>query len=402
MSNKEPRARCKSLTRSGNPCHNYALAGSEYCRVHQAKTEEAEPELSQQELRRQLVAELEKLIEQLQAITPDYTPPAYSSQRLLAFFDENLKQICPDLRLRIMERLHSVIDTDLFDPDTWKGLWFLLDYTVKSQADILRRRFTGEYETDEWGLDWELLETVIPFVNFMYNAYWRVETTGIDNIPLDGRALLVSNHSGQLPWDGVMVGAAVWNEHPSQRLVRSLYDAWIPTVPVLSAMLVKMGQVVETVENGTRLLEQDELVAVYPEGYQGLSKPFKDRYQLTSFGRGGFVKMALDARAPIIPVAVVGAEETYVSLGNSPTLARLTGLPYFPISLTFPWLGLLGLVPLPTKWTIDFGEPIPMDANDPGTAPDLMLISQLTNQVRDVVQEMINERLAQRRSVFAG
>jgi 1-acyl-sn-glycerol-3-phosphate acyltransferase len=402
MSNEERRARCGALTRSGEQCNNYALPDSEYCRVHQSGTEQAELEIPEQELRQQLVAELEKLVEQLRAITPDYTPSRYTPRRLLTFFETNLNQISPALRLRIPEQLRSAIGEDLFDPDTWQGLWFLLDYTVKSQADILRRRFTGEYETDEWGLDWELLETVIPFMNFMYKSYWRVETTGIANIPLDGRALLVSNHSGQLPWDGVMVGAAVWNEHPSQRLVRSLYDAWFPTLPFLSTILVKMGQVLETVENGTRLLEQDELVAVYPEGYPGVGKLFKDRYRLAGFGRVVFVKMALNAHAPIIPVAVVGAEETYVSLANSDTLARLTGVPYFPISPTFPWLGLLGLLPLPTKWTIDFGEPIPMDAYEPEAAQDLMLISQLTDRVRNVVQEMINDRLAQRRSVFQG
>ena len=153
-------------------------------------------------------------------------------------------------------------------------------------------------------------------------------------------------------------------------------------------------------ENGIRLLEQDELVAVYPEGHKGVSKLFKDRYKLARFGRGGFIKMALNTQATIIPVSVVGAEETYISLAKSPFLARITGLPYFPISPTFPWLGPLGLVPLPTKWYIDFGEPIPMDGYGPEAATNLVLVSQLTDKVRKVVQEMINARLNQRRSIF--
>jgi 1-acyl-sn-glycerol-3-phosphate acyltransferase len=161
-----------------------------------------------------------------------------------------------------------------------------------------------------------------------------------------------------------------------------------------------MGQAMATVENGTRLLEQDELVGVYPEGYKGVGKLFKDRYKLARFGRGGFVKMALNTQAPIIPVAVVGAEETYISLKKSNLLARLTGMPFFPISPTWPWLGPLGFIPLPTKWYIDFGEPISTEEYGPDAASNMVVVSQLSDQVRNVVQGMINDRLAQRPSVF--
>lgn len=197
-----------------------------------------------------------------------------------------------------------------------------------------------------------------------------------------------------------MVMTAILNEHPAQRLVRNLYANWFPTLPFLSAMLVKMGQALATVENGTRLLEQDELVGVFPEGYMGVGKLFKDRYKLARFGRGGFVKMALKTQSPMIPVAVVGAEETYVSVYKSPTLARVTGFPYFPISLRFPWLGLMGTIPLPTKWYIDFGEPIPTDGYRPEEADNRVLVAQLTDQVRSVVQDMVNARLVKRKSVF--
>jgi 1-acyl-sn-glycerol-3-phosphate acyltransferase len=199
-----------------------------------------------------------------------------------------------------------------------------------------------------------------------------------------------------------MVASGVLLEHPNQRLVRTLYATWFPTLPFFSDILVKCGQVLATEDNGLRLLEQDELVAVYPEGYKGVGKLYKERYRLARFGRGGFVRMGLKAHAPLIPVAVVGAEETYISLSKSNTLARLTGFPYFPISPTWPWLGLLGFVPLPTKWYIDIGEPIPTTRYRPGSENNLVLVSQLTDQVRNVVQEMIFARLAKRRSVFWG
>jgi 1-acyl-sn-glycerol-3-phosphate acyltransferase len=198
------------------------------------------------------------------------------------------------------------------------------------------------------------------------------------------------------------VGTAIFNEHPTQRLLRTLYATWFPTLPFLSAMFTKLGQVLATEENGVRLLQKDELVAVFPEGYKGVGKLFKDRYRLARFGRGGFVRMALKTGAPMIPVAVVGAEETYISLAKSDFMAHLIGFPYFPISPTFPWFGLLGFVPLPTKWTIDFGEPIPTDDYGPGAANNLMLVSQLTDQARNVVQNMIYSRLSQRQSVFFG
>jgi 1-acyl-sn-glycerol-3-phosphate acyltransferase len=361
-----------------------------------------EVDVSVEELLHELIAELNGLIKRLRALTPDYAPPAYSPRRLAAYIGEKLSQCTPELRLGILERLRSAISSDIFDPETWKGLWYLLSYTAKLQADVLKRRFTGEYETDEWGLDWEFYESVVPLLTFLYTVYWRVETGGIQNIPHEGRTLLVSNHSGQLLWDGAMIGAAMWNEHPSQRFVRSLYAPWFATLPILSAIFMKMGHAVATVENGTRLLGQEELVAVFPEGPKGMGKLYQERYQLAQFGRGGFVKMALHTQAPIIPVAVVGAEETYICLAKSRTLARLTGVPHFPITPTFPWLGPLGLVPLPTKWYLDFGEPIATGHYGTGAAYDPMLISQLRDRVRDTVQEMVQVRLAQRRSVLLG
>lgn len=364
--------------------------------------DEAEESPPNQALLQELIGELNELVKRLQALTPAYTPPPYRPRRVLSLIEETLDRVAPELRSGLLGRAKEALGGDLLDPETWQGLWYLISYSVNLQADIIKRRFTGEYETDDWGLDWELLESVIPLINFMYEVYWRVETTGVEHIPAEGRTLLVSNHSGQLPWDGPMVAAAVWNAHPNQRLVRALYSPWFATLPFLAALLPKLGQAPATVENGVRLLEQEQLVAVFPEGQQGASKLYKDRYHLARFGRGEFVKMALSTQAPIIPVAVVGAEETYVTLANSPSLARLLGVPHFPITPTFPWLGLLGLVPLPTKWHIDFGEPIPTQDYGPDAALNLMLIKELTEQVREVVQGMVRARLAQRGSIFLG
>jgi 1-acyl-sn-glycerol-3-phosphate acyltransferase len=352
-------------------------------------------------LRQELISNLESMINRLRALSPGYNPPPFSPRQLLELIEQNVDKLPPELGLGILAKLRKSIGEDLFDVDTWKGIWTMLNYTLEYQGDMVKRRLTGDYTTDEWGLDREYLGAVMPFLQFMYEKYWRVELTGLENVPAEGRALLVCNHSGQLPLDGAMLFTGVMLHHPNQRLVRSLYAAWFPTLPFVSDFLTKCGQVLATDENGMRLLSQDELVAVFPEGYKGVGKLYKERYRLARFGRGGFVRMALKTGAPMLPVAVVGAEETYISLGKSDLMARLTGFPYFPISPTFPWLGLIGLIPLPTKWYIDIGEPIDLKGYDASAANNVMAVSQLTDQVRNAVQKMLYARLKQRRSVFA-
>ncbi len=411
MSTSEETTHCVAVTKAGSQCKNPAAPMSEYCHIHRPVKVtmpngewSAEPspdgDVTDEQLRIQLMTELDELIRRVKAISPEYEPPAFTPQSMVDLMEEQSETLSPTVSLGILERLRKTVNKDLLDVETWQGMWYMVNYTLEYQSDIVRRRIKGDYETDEWGLDWEFLEAVRPFLDFLYKIYWRVETTGIENIPDYDRALLVSNHSGQLPWDGAMIMTAVLNEHPAQRLVRNLYADWFPMQPFLSGTLVKMGQALASVENGTRLLEQDELVGVFPEGYKGVGKLYKDRYKLARFGRGGFVKMALNTQAPVIPVSVVGAEETYISLAKSSTLAKITGFPYFPISPRFPWLGLLGVIPWPTKWYIDFGEPIPMDEYGPDAADDLVLVSQLTDKVRNIIQEMIDVRLSQRRSVL--
>jgi 1-acyl-sn-glycerol-3-phosphate acyltransferase len=349
-----------------------------------------------------LVNDLDSLVVKLRAISPDYKPPIYHPQHLKTLLKDNLNALTPEFNSEMLESLRSSISEDVFDPDTWKGLWYMLNYYLEYQGDLIKRRFSGDYETDEWGLDPEFVEAVRPFFDFLSNKYFRVEVSGIDNVPEEGRGMLVANHSGQIPWDGTMIGNAMLNEHSAGRLIRALYASWFPKLPVLSSFLVKMGQTLANEENGIRLLEQEELVLVFPEGIKGISKLYKDRYKLARFGRGGFIRMALKTGAPIIPVSVVGAEETYITLRHARFISKLIGYPFFPISLRFPWFGLLGLIPLPTKWYIDFGTPIQIDHYDQESASDLILISQLTNQVRNIIQNMIFERLASRQSIFFG
>ena len=406
MSSYDSHPRCAALTKAGEPCKNYALADSPFCRAHQAAAANIAPpadaEPTPDELRQELSVELDNLIAHVENSDSDYRPPPFSPQAMLGLLNQNLRRLSPEAAQALLQRLRGYVNSDLLDLDTWKGIWYIVNYALQQQTDMVKRRISGEYETDDWGMDPEFIAIVQPFLTFMYRRYWRVQTSGMENIPADGPALLTPNHSGQLPWDGAMVGTAVYLEHPEQRLVRSLYASWFSTLPFLSSIFVKAGQTLASVENGTRLLEENQLVAVYPEGIKGVGKLFRDRYRLARFGRGGFVRMALRAQAPIIPVSVVGAEETYVSLYKSEAIAKLIGFPFFPITPTWPLFGLLGFVPMPTKWYIDFGEPIPMAQYGPEAANNLVLVSQLTDQVRNIVQQMIHDRLGQRRSVIFG
>ncbi|MBN1667770.1 MAG: acyltransferase family protein [Anaerolineales bacterium] len=400
MSDQFKRRLCTATTQAGAPCKNLARPGSAYCHVHQLQAA-AEPQGQAQDtpaqLQRELAQELDELVSRLRQAFPAYEPPPFSPSGLLS----QLRRRLPGLP-GPLQRLRESLDEDLFHPDTLRGLWYLANYSAQRQADFVKRRLTGEFETDAWGLDWEFVQLVRPFFEFLYERYWRIEMRGLEHIPARGRALLVCNHSGQLPWDGAMLATGIYNHHQAARLVRSLYDTWFSTLPFFSTILERGGQVLATVENGTRLLEQEELVAVFPEGVKGVGKLFKDRYRLARFGRGGFVRMALDSRAAVIPVSIVGAEETYISLAKSELIARMIDFPIFPISITWPWLGPLGFVPLPTKWYIDIGAPLAMDGYEPQASSDLVLVSKLTDQVRNTIQEMVNARLSQRKSVFFG
>ncbi|KOU74765.1 glycerol acyltransferase [Streptomyces sp. IGB124] len=275
------------------------------------------------------------------------------------------------------------------------------DRRIAGGLAFLRRRVTGEYEVDDFGYDKELTDQVLmSLMRPLYDKYFRVEVKGIENIPAKGGALIVANHSGTLPLDGLMLQVAVHDHHPAERHLRLLAADLVFMLPVVNELARKAGHTLACAEDAQRLLEAGELVGVMPEGFKGIGKPFGDRYKLQRFGRGGFVSTALRAGTPIVPCSIVGAEEIYPMVGNAKTLARLLGIPYFPITPTFPWLGPLGAVPLPTKWTIQFGEPIPTDGHAAEAAEDPMLMFNLTDQVREQIQHTLYKLLVQRRSVF--
>ncbi|MFF8429897.1 lysophospholipid acyltransferase family protein, partial [Streptomyces sp. NPDC016566] len=223
-----------------------------------------------------------------------------------------------------------------------------LDRRIASGLAFLRRRLTGDYEVDDFGYDEELTDQVLmSLLRPVYEKYFRVEVKGIENIPAEGGALIVANHSGTLPLDGLMMQVAVHDNHPADRHLRLLAADLVFVLPVVNELARKLGHTLACAEDAERLLGQGELVGVMPEGFKGIGKPFGDRYKLQRFGRGGFVSTALRQGAPIIPCSIVGAEEIYPMIGNSKTLARVLGFPYFPLTPTFPWLGPLGAIPLP-------------------------------------------------------
>ncbi|HWJ11420.1 MAG TPA: 1-acyl-sn-glycerol-3-phosphate acyltransferase [Nocardioides sp.] len=264
---------------------------------------------------------------------------------------------------------------------------------------FLRRRVTGDYAVDEYGFDAEVTERFfMAALRPIAQQWFRIEVRGVENIPAEGGALVVSNHSGTIPVDGLMTMVSI-HDHAGRHL-RPLGADLVFRLPVVGSLARKGGATLACSEDAERMLRGGELVGVWPEGFKGIGKPFSERYKLQRFGRGGFVSAALRTGVPIIPLSVVGAEEIYPLVGNIPSLARLLGVPYIPITPFFPLLGPLGLVPLPSKWLLEFGEPIRTDEYDAGAAEDPMLVFNVTDQVRETIQQTLYSLLMQRESVF--
>jgi 1-acyl-sn-glycerol-3-phosphate acyltransferase len=265
---------------------------------------------------------------------------------------------------------------------------------------FVRRRLEGDYEVDDYGFDRELTERFfMAALRPVAEKWFRLEVRGLENIPAEGGALVVSNHSGTVPLDGLMTMLAVHDK--AHRFLRPLGADLVFKMPLISSLARKSGATLACVEDAERMLSGGHLVGVWPEGFKGIGKPFSERYKLQRFGRGGFVSAALRTGVPIIPLSVVGAEEIYPLVGNIPSLARLLGVPYIPITPFFPWLGPLGMVPLPSKWILEFGEPIRTDAYDPAEAEDPMLVFNVTDQVRETIQHTLFDLLRQRDGVFS-
>jgi len=266
---------------------------------------------------------------------------------------------------------------------------------------FVRRRLTGDYHVDEFGFDEDFTESVyLPLLRPLYSSWFRVEVRGIENIPSAGGALVVANHSGTVALDSLMTQVAVHDEHPAHRHLRMLGADLVFSTPVVSQLARKSGSTLAANPDAERLLAAGELVGVWPEGFKGVGKPFSERYKLQRFGRGGFVSAAIRTGVPVIPCSIIGAEEIYPIIGNMRTLARLLGMPYAPVTPTWPLLGPLGLIPLPSKWIIEFGAPVATDRLGAQAGDDPMLVFDLTDQLRETIQQTLYSLLMQRRSVF--
>jgi 1-acyl-sn-glycerol-3-phosphate acyltransferase len=293
--------------------------------------------------------------------------------------------------------LRNITGRDVIDLESLQDL-----ISVAFRAmEVRRHHQQGIWTLDDFGFDPEYTEAIMPLARLVYRRYWRVEATGVRNVPRRGAALLVSNHAGVLPYDGAMIKVALF-EHGVDRHARALIADWFLGMPVLSWLLRRTGQTLGHPDDTHRLLSSGEVVLVFPEGIKGTGKLWSERYQLRRFGRGGFAEAAIRAGAPIVPISVVGSEELYPMFADVRPLARLTGFPYFPLTPTWPWLGPLGLIPLPSKWRIEFHPPVRTDQLPPGAADDPSVVMRVADEVRDVIQEGLVKNLMQRRGAFRG
>jgi 1-acyl-sn-glycerol-3-phosphate acyltransferase len=263
------------------------------------------------------------------------------------------------------------------------------DTASRSRALVVR---ANEYGFDSFGFHRDHLVSAARIMRWLYRSYFRAEAQGVENIPASGRVLFVANHSGQLPFDGMVIGAAAFFEPPQPRLVRSMVEHFVPTVPFVSYLLSRWGQITGTPENCRRLLHQDEAILVFPEGARGIAKSFSRRYQLEQFGLG-FMRLALETNTPIVPVAVIGAEEQAPAVNLRP-LARLLGVPAFPI---VPYPPFVPLLPLPVKYRLYFAEPMTF-TGDPDDDDDVL--GEKVKAVKNRIQSMIHLGLRERKHVF--
>jgi 1-acyl-sn-glycerol-3-phosphate acyltransferase len=364
------RPRCAATTAEGRPCRNYAVDGG-VCRVHAVRD-----------------------------------PHAAGAAAEPVSFDDDLagRRDTDGARARIDREVARrgwapAVDALEALRDATGDAW--LDH-VRAAAGFLRRRVTGDYHIDEFGFDEDLTTNVLmPLLRPLHARYWRVASHGIEHLPRVGGGLVVANHAGTLPADALITRLDILDQ--TGRHARELAADLVFRTPFVGEFARKTGATLASGDDADRLLTSGELVAVWPEGFKGVGKPWKDRYKLQRFGRGGFVATALRAQVPIVPTAIVGSEEIYPLLYDLRIVARVLGLPYFPIvpqMFALPVLGPLALLPLPSKWVIEYGEPIDTSAYGPDAADDPMAVFDLTDQVRDRIQQMLYSNLMGRRSVF--
>ena len=279
------------------------------------------------------------------------------------------------------------------------------DPTVKSALGVVFDTIREKYgpighrvqDLPDSGHDPTFLDRTAPRLEFLWSRYFRVRLLGLENVPDTGPALLVGNHSGGIPYDGAMLLYALYRDHPRHRRVRPLVANFVFRAGWMANVIARIGGVRASTDTALPLLSAGELVAVFPEGLKGVGKLYRERYRLARFGRGGFVRLAHKAQVPLLPVAIVGAEEIHPVIAKVTRFAEPLGIPYIPITPTFPWLGPLGLLPVPTKWTIQIGPPIA-----PPATGDEEVTTRVAESVRSAIDGMIADLLAQRRSILFG
>jgi len=255
-------------------------------------------------------------------------------------------------------------------------------------------------ELDPFGMDRELAAMAAPAFDFLYSTWWRVEVRQIEHIPAEGPVIVIANHGGALPWDALVLRLALAREHPARRELRPLLDDAVMKAPILGFLAARLGAVEATPESALQLLAQGGAVGFFPEGTAaGGARPWTQRYRVQQFGRGGFARVAIRAGAVIVPCAVVGSEETSAPPARSGWLAESLGVPLLAPALRVP-LGPIGFLPLPARWSLRFGEPLAADAQGPGAAADASRVFELTERTRSALQQMLDEDVAARRSVY--
>jgi 1-acyl-sn-glycerol-3-phosphate acyltransferase len=310
----------------------------------------------------------------------------------LGELEEALQALRKEIRARFPAPLEA---PPLREPVAWPELYGELKRRVSTLGMSER---SGE--VDEFGMDEVVLRQLLPFLDLLYHRYWRVDLSGLELLPEVGPCLLVANRSGLLPYDGLMLAHAVERSHPRGERPRFLVADWLITLPFVQPYLARLGGVRACRENAERLLEAGRFVIAFPEGAKGAAKVFRERYRLKRFGRGGVVRVALENRVPLLPVGIVGAEEAHPILFKWHTPARSLGLPFLPVTPSFPLLGPLGLLPLPSKWVIRIGKPIALDHLESDAASDELLISRLTEDLRSRIQSLVDVGLSDRESVW--
>ncbi len=280
----------------------------------------------------------------------------------------------------------------------WAGLLPALRERAGALAS-LRTVFTNSRELDAFGLDRELFERAMPFFDFLYSSWWRVETRRIEHVPAEGPVIVVANHGGALAWDALVLRLALLRDHPAHRDLRPLLDEHALRTPVAGTIASRLGAVPATPDNALRLLHEGGATAVFPEGSRVARRPWTQRYRVERFGRGGFVKLALRAGAAVVPCAIVGSEETSALFARRGWLADALGMPLLTAAPALP-LAPFGMVPLPSRWSLRFGEPIDMRAAGSDAAEDPARVLELTELARGSLQQMLDEDVAARRSVY--